>query len=843
MKSVKNVKVIAMLTIAILLITLVNGIILPQTGKAEPPSTDYALVYEDNFDGTSLDTNKWDYRHYNTQWSASRPENVSVSGGNLHIALKKENYNGMAYTGGGVISKQKFQYGYCEIRARLFGAKGWHSSFWGYRGLNEIDGFEVDSIAPAKLDLSTIHYNPDFVADNTTTYDGPDTSQDFHIYGYEWTPTQVKYYVDGQCVKTFTYAPPHNPVNIYLTSIASWLGNTDCVDDSALPGEILFDYCRFYVKSSDNRALNKSVTVDSTYANYVGSNAVDGNNVSDASRWLSANNANDHWIEIPLGDNYGVHTVKFWTGYQGYNTPVSSYKIQRWDSAGGSWVDIVSRTGNTISAVFENFTNLETTKIRLYSTSGVMIKLYEIEVYGYKVNDYGGATPNPTNTPKPTPVVVVDDGSAGYAETGTWSTENIFYYGSSLPTRVSTTQNSTAKWTPNVPVSKTYNVCVYTPYTTQVTSGAKYTVNYNGGSTDIYVNQSRIADRWYKLGTFSFASGTSGNIVLSVINTTLNTRADKIALYEPTPGPTPSPTPVGQKVMICDDYNFIETGTWGSSGLPGFDGSTSRYSTITGSTAKWAPGLTSTGRYNVYVWYPYHSNNTTNAKYTIAYDGGSTDVYVDQTLDGNQWRFLGNYLFAAGSNGSVTLSVSGAGTHRTSAVMFDPVFSDDFEDGNSTGWTVVNGTWSVATDGTKVFKRTDTTGTGLSYAGTSTWANYTVESRIKIYNAGATVLTGILARYSDSSNYYMFRIHEGLDKVQLYKNKAGSWSLLQQTAMTIDPNTWYTLKLVLNGTSLTGYVDDVQKVSVTDSTNNLTTGCIGIRGIDTAFAADDIIVY
>jgi pectate lyase len=33
------------------------------------------------------------------------------------------------------------------------------------------------------------------------------------------------------------------------------------------------------------------------------------------------------------------------------------------------------------------------------------------------------------------------------------------------------------------------------------------------------------------------------------------------------------------------------------------------------------------------------------------------------------------------------------------------LFSDNFEDGNSTGWSTSGGSWSVVTDGTRVYKQ------------------------------------------------------------------------------------------------------------------------------------------
>ncbi|MGH2600759.1 MAG: glycoside hydrolase family 16 protein, partial [Dehalococcoidia bacterium] len=65
---------------------------------AGPPSSYYTLAFSDEFDGTSVDTSKWNYRTDVKGLSAQRPENVSVGGGAMTIHLRKENYAGMAYT-------------------------------------------------------------------------------------------------------------------------------------------------------------------------------------------------------------------------------------------------------------------------------------------------------------------------------------------------------------------------------------------------------------------------------------------------------------------------------------------------------------------------------------------------------------------------------------------------------------------------------------------------------------------------------------------------------------------------------------------------------------------------
>ena len=76
------------------------------------PPPGYQMVFNDEFDETSLDTNRWGFRLADKMLSAQQRENVSVKDGNLVVALRKESVRGKDYTGGGVISRQNFVYGY-----------------------------------------------------------------------------------------------------------------------------------------------------------------------------------------------------------------------------------------------------------------------------------------------------------------------------------------------------------------------------------------------------------------------------------------------------------------------------------------------------------------------------------------------------------------------------------------------------------------------------------------------------------------------------------------------------------------------------------------------------------
>ncbi len=242
----------------------------------------YKLAWADEFDGGTLDASKWDFRTDTKHWSTQLPQNVSLRDGNLVISLNnlattagvKHTAGGAEYVsdpshpappagikfaGGGVISRTAFGHGYYESRMRIMAGKGWHSSFW----MMKHDGTGGTTTEPADLELDVIENDSvDLQSYGITTHKWKGGHEqfghkkmetlplsDYHVYGCEYTPTTVKYFFDGNLVQSTDIASlPQGDVNIWLTSIASGLGDTDRVDDSRLPGHVDYDYVRFYRK-------------------------------------------------------------------------------------------------------------------------------------------------------------------------------------------------------------------------------------------------------------------------------------------------------------------------------------------------------------------------------------------------------------------------------------------------------------------------------------------------------------------------------------------------------------------------------------------------------------------
>jgi beta-glucanase (GH16 family) len=245
---------------AISFICVLTGFIPKALGQEHPPLPGYTLVFSDEFDGNSLDLKKWKYRTGARLLSFQKPENVRVADGLLHIDLKKETAGGKDYTAGGIISHQKFEYGYYEARFRVPRAGGWHTSFWTTADkAQEIDICEQDSFNPRSYSAGVIDWSgrggkptQNF---GRVYYEGksvPDFSRDFHVFGCEFTPSEVRFYLDGRLThQTDAMKFPHGPQNIWLTSLAVLWGKPDKpkrMDDAALPAEAVFDYVRFYEK-------------------------------------------------------------------------------------------------------------------------------------------------------------------------------------------------------------------------------------------------------------------------------------------------------------------------------------------------------------------------------------------------------------------------------------------------------------------------------------------------------------------------------------------------------------------------------------------------------------------
>jgi beta-glucanase (GH16 family) len=224
---------------------------------------DYKLVFYDEFTSKKVNETVWDYRLADKigggYSSKQLKENVEIKNGVLIVngIYKDSNANGVN-SGGGVITKTHFKYGYYESRVKTQDGPFWHSSFWTYNTKDktratEIDIFERDSEYDKPDDIIKIRQNViQHSSGKPVTLKGSiklplnfDPSLNFHIYGMLWEAEKVTFYIDG--VVTCTIIPYdankylHDETAIWLSMIArnTATTNTACY----------FDYVRFYSKN------------------------------------------------------------------------------------------------------------------------------------------------------------------------------------------------------------------------------------------------------------------------------------------------------------------------------------------------------------------------------------------------------------------------------------------------------------------------------------------------------------------------------------------------------------------------------------------------------------------
>lgn len=168
------------------------------------------------------------------------------------------------------------------------------------------------------------------------------------------------------------------------------------------------------------------------------------------------------------------------------------------------------------------------------------------------------------------------------------------------------------------------------------------------------------------------------------------------------------------------------------------------------------------------------------------------------------------------------------------------LFSDDFEDGNFSGWTTSAGSWSVATDGSKVFKQSSTSANTYASTGSVGWTDYTVQTRIKVLSFnGSDRFVGLCVRYNDTSNFYYMRLSNS-NKLEIRKKVNGSTTTLASKTYIVQTGTWYNLKFVVNGTALSCYINGTLELSAADTT--FASGKVGFTMVNASAELDDVTV-
>lgn len=240
----------------------------------------YHLVWQDEFDYSGLpDAEKWEYdtegneagwgNNESQHYTEANDNNVQVENGFLHITAQKEDIAGKEYSSARLVSKADWEYGKIEVNAKLPSARGTWSAIWAMPGGwsfndgNWPDVGEIDIMEHVGHDLGIVHFSAHSKAyqwqkgtQKTATIKVPDVHQEFHSYILEWTPKQLKGFVDdslyfeyqneGMGVDKWPYDKPFYLI-LNIAVGGAW-GGEHGIDNNAFPQTMEIDYVRVYQK-------------------------------------------------------------------------------------------------------------------------------------------------------------------------------------------------------------------------------------------------------------------------------------------------------------------------------------------------------------------------------------------------------------------------------------------------------------------------------------------------------------------------------------------------------------------------------------------------------------------
>lgn len=269
-----------MLLLALALISCDSS---PDSGEEEtaieaPPG--WALVWNDEFNGSSIDAAKWNHEvnasgggNNELQYYTQRKKNSFVENGNLVIEAHRERFMDVEgtrdYTSARMTTRGRgdWKYGRFEIRARLPKGQGIWPAIWmmptaseygGWAASGEIDIMEIIGSKPDLLH-GTLHFGGSYPNNQSSgsshQLSSGSLSSEFHTYAIEWKGGEIRWYIDDFLYSRKTewnsanaaYPAPFDKEFFMILNVAvggNWPGSPDA--STVFPQRMEVDYVRVY---------------------------------------------------------------------------------------------------------------------------------------------------------------------------------------------------------------------------------------------------------------------------------------------------------------------------------------------------------------------------------------------------------------------------------------------------------------------------------------------------------------------------------------------------------------------------------------------------------------------
>ncbi|WP_396591936.1 family 16 glycosylhydrolase [Allomuricauda sp. R78024] len=281
--QIKTIQSVALTYLGVIAMSVISGC---ETDETQTVATFTNLVLDENFDNDGAPNDQvWGFDIGNgidgwgnqeLQYYTDRPENVTIQNGVLLITAQQESFQGSEYTSARLLTKDKFeqQYGRFEARIRLPFGQGIWPAFWmlgadidenPWPGAGEIDIMEYRGQNPTVL-IGSVHgpgYNGGDAISKEYTLENDRFDTGFHIFGIEWGPDFVNFYVDDVLYNQITPEDVNEETDgegvwvfnkpfYILMNLAvggTFVGSPNA--ETEFPQTMIVDYVRVYKNNAD----------------------------------------------------------------------------------------------------------------------------------------------------------------------------------------------------------------------------------------------------------------------------------------------------------------------------------------------------------------------------------------------------------------------------------------------------------------------------------------------------------------------------------------------------------------------------------------------------------------
>ena len=249
---------------------------LPVTPRGEEVNLDgYTLVFEDNFDGTELNTDIWEYRASGARRGGfNAPSQVEVRDGNLVISAEylKDGEYGEGWYAGMIRLKEQYTRGYFEIRCIANKGKGFWSAYWLQAEHSYEAAFSKGGIGGAEIDIFESANNEHHLVNDAVTHaihcagvDGAEEGfqsmslggfygnnvyEEYNTYALEWNEDEYIFYINGVETRRSSYGNGVSevPEEVIVSLEIPTAEELAELDKDTYLSEFIVDYVRIYQK-------------------------------------------------------------------------------------------------------------------------------------------------------------------------------------------------------------------------------------------------------------------------------------------------------------------------------------------------------------------------------------------------------------------------------------------------------------------------------------------------------------------------------------------------------------------------------------------------------------------